>query len=149
MPDVGVISDKISMKIYRYLGVVLVSTLWVSNLQATKPCPPSPCMDEHAQFDLKKCRSVSDWIAVGTISHIKHKKEGPPTNKDFAEFTLDVIKWEKGGENLGKKLRFKVGWCYNQDELPSNTAGLFKFYGTYQLEPINDSLQYYYFEQLK
>jgi hypothetical protein len=116
---------------------------------ATKPCPPSPCVDEYNKFDEAACRAKSDWIAVGTIANVVHKREGQPTNKDFATFTLRVQKWEMGGKNQSDKLTFKVGWCENQQELPADTSGLFRFYGTLKPAPVSGSKQYYYFEALK
>jgi hypothetical protein len=116
---------------------------------ATKPCPPSPCVNESNQFDEAACRAKSDWIAVGTISNVVHKREGQPTNKDFATFTLRVQKWELGGKNQSDKLTFRVGWCENQQELPADTSGLFRFYGTLKPAPVSGSQQYYYFEAVK
>jgi hypothetical protein len=151
----GSISSTIStMSIKRnnlILLLIILSLLMLPRpLLATKPCPPSPCLDKNGKLDDEKCRVVSEWIAVGTITKIKHDRKGYPLNKDFAEFTLNVIQWEKGDcKKLGKKLRFKVGWCQNQFELPKETGGLFRFYGTYQTEPIYNGLQYYYFERIK
>ena len=116
---------------------------------ATKPCAPSPCLDENHRFDEVACRAASDWIAIGEISNIVHKHEGPPTNKDFARFELRVRKWEKGEKNRRNKLYFQVGWCENQQELPADISGLFRFYGPDQPAPIAGGAQYFYFEPLK
>ena len=129
--------------------VTVVLVLWLVNSSyATKPCSPSPCMNEKYQINEALCREKSDWIAIGTLSNIVHDLQGMPTNKDFAKFTLIVKEWEKGGNGQGE-LKFKVGWCENQQELPKDTSGLFRFYGTYELAPVSQGMQYYYFEALK
>ena len=133
------------------IGSLVIGCLfWFSDLcNATKPCPPSPCVNEYNHFDEALCRAKSDWVAVGTISNVVHKREGQPTNRDFATFTLRVQKWEMGGKNQSDRLNFQVGWCENQQELPTDTSGLFRFCGTLQPAPVSGSKQYYYFEASK
>ena len=131
-------------------SLVIGCLLGVADLcHATKPCPPSPCVNENNQFNEAACREKSDWVAVGTISNVVHQREGQPTNKDFAKFTLQVKKWEMGGNNQSDILNFQVGWCENQQELPTDTSGLFRFYGTLKPGPVSGSAQYYYFEALR
>lgn len=131
------------------VGVTFCVSTWTLFAHATKPCAPSPCLNNDLQFDEVTCRDKSDWIAVGTISAVRHYRESEPTNKDFAKFTLRVKEWEKGGEGMSRRLRFQVGWCENQQELPVDTSGLFRFYGAFTPTPVSNGLQYYYFETLK
>ncbi len=49
---------------------------------------------------------------------------------------------------MNHELIFKIGWCENQKELPADTSGRFRFYGTYKSAPVSGSNQYYYFEAL-
>ena len=100
------------------------------DLAATKPCESSPCQAPSGELDRPRCQQLAAWVAVGSISSVVHHREGPPTLKDFAEFTFRVQRWEKSTGQVGQKFRFKVGWCDNRQELPKDTSGLFRFFGT-------------------
>ena len=78
------------------------------------------------------CNEGSAWIAQGTISNVTHHYEGQPTNKDFAEFTFTVRRWEKKSIGAPEEMRFTVGWCVNQQELPPRTNGVFRMFGIVQ-----------------
>jgi len=118
----------------------------VGSLLATKPCPPSPCDAPSGEFDRTTCEQLAAWVAVGTISRVAHHPEGPPTLKDFAEFTFRVERWEKGTGKMGHEFRFKVGWCDNQQQLPKDTSGLFRFFGT--TSSSENLPRYLFFERL-
>ncbi len=97
---------------------------------ATKPCPPPPCAPE-GKFDSTLCREKAQWIVVGKIEKVVHHHEPPPVTKDFAEFTVRTVKWEKGEPKTKlETLVFQVGWCNNQMEPPDGAEGkTFRFYG--------------------
>jgi hypothetical protein len=109
-------------------GVVAVLATAGPSL-ATKPCIPGPCEAPGGGTDLKRCQSVADWVAVGTITKVVRHEQGPPLNKDFAEFTFTVNTWEKGAGKPLQEIRFQVGWCENTRPLPRDTSGLFRFFG--------------------
>ncbi len=71
-------------------------------------------------------------MAVGDVSSVVHHPAGPPLSKDFAEFTFTVRRWEKveRKRKAGQTYRFTVGWCENQQELPRETTGPFRVFGT-------------------
>jgi hypothetical protein len=62
-------------------------------------------------------------VAVGRISKVVHHPAGYPLLKDFAQFTFTVERWEKGDRTTRRELRFKVGWCENQQEPPTDKSG--------------------------
>jgi hypothetical protein len=115
-------------------------------LFATKPCQSSPCQAPSGELDRPKCEQVAKWIAVGVISRVEHHREGPPLLKDFARFTFRVQRWEKGTGKVGQEFRFKVGWCDNQQELPKDTSGLFRFFGA--ASSADGEPRYFFFERL-
>jgi hypothetical protein len=136
---------KIRISIIAMVMVVLAFLAAVT-VHATKPCPPLPFFDEKGNFDRDKCAERSNWIAVGTITNVVHHPEGMPLNKDFAEFTFVIAKWEKGEVKDPKKIQFRVGWCNNRQEVPADISGMFRFYG----EALNEkaaNAQYLYFER--
>ncbi len=98
-------------------------------IRATKPCPPSPCPEPSGALARSRCSEAAEWIAVGVVSRVVHHREGPPLSKDFAEFTFTVKRWEKGAGKTGQKIRFQVGWCDNQQELPNDTSVPFRIFG--------------------
>jgi len=100
-----------------------------SALLPTEPCPSSPCQEPSGALTRSRCNEAAEWIAVGDISEVVHHKQGPPLSKDFAEFTFTVKRWEKGTGKTGRKLRFHVGWCDNQQELPKDTSSPFRVFG--------------------
>jgi hypothetical protein len=116
---------------------------------ATKPCPTPKCYNENLNFNLEECRKIADWIAVGNITDVENSEQGYPLNKNFASFTLQVSRWEKGGGEKIAQIKFKVGWCDNWQELPTDTSGLFRFYGeSISDDGQNDSNHYYYFQKI-
>jgi len=91
---------------------------------ATKPCQSEPCGDEGVG-----CKEKASWIAVGRIEALKHNRQGPPLSKDFASFTLVVVRWEKElGKDRPERIQFSVRWCENRQG-PSGDKGLFRVYG--------------------
>lgn len=111
-------------------GFVLAGSLvWTPSILGTKPCPPSPCEKASGQFDRAACEAAAAWIAQGTITKVVHHREGPPLAKDFAEFTFRIERWEKKADGVDPRLRFKVGWCDNRQELPARTDGSFRVFG--------------------
>lgn len=134
------------LSVLRVCGVVLLVTAAPDPVLATKPCLPGPCDAPGGGTDIKKCESVADWVAVGTISKVVRHEQGPPLLKDFAEFTFTVKAWEKGQGKVGQEIRFQVGWCENTRPLPKDTSGLFRFFGkTLPAEPTLPN-QYIHFE---
>jgi hypothetical protein len=91
--------------------------------------PAPPCETTGGTVDRAKCQRLADWIATGTITNVVHHEQGYPLLKDFAEFTLTVQTWEKGGGKVGRELRFQVGWCENSQPLPKDTSGSFRVFG--------------------
>ncbi len=134
-----------AMKKYVWCALGLVLLLFPGDAFATKECPPRPCM-EQGKFDRKICEEQADWIVLGRIVDVEHDRQGPPLGKDFAGFKLVVDKCEKGCPQP-PEFSFKVGWCYNQQELPGNPVGLFRFYGLKAKEPLHGGSQYMYFER--
>lgn len=123
--------------------------LGAATAHATKPCNQPPCWiaAEDAVQSREQCRAVADWVAVGTISEVERHPMGHPVNKDFARFTFNVVRWEHG--NAGRNvMHFTVGWCHNRRELPPNTAGEFRFYGSDARDPYTSGPTYYDFEPL-
>lgn len=121
------------------------SFLGAAPAYATKPCPPSPCETSTGQLDRTKCEASADWIAQGTITNVVHHPAGPPLNKDFAEFTFRIEKWEKKMDSVGPEVQFKVGWCDNRQELPTRTKlGSFRVYGL-RPDPASSSASRYIF----
>jgi len=100
-----------------------------NEIRATKPCPPSPCLDSSGKLDRAKCEDSATWVAVGTISNVVHRPAGSLLLKDFAEFTFKVRSWEKGAGKAGQELRFKVGWCENREEPPADPTALIRVFG--------------------
>jgi hypothetical protein len=115
----------------RYLpaAVVFSSVLLSGSAAATKLCPPDPCRSPSGSLDAGKCRDLAAWIAVGEIVDVVHHEQGPPLQKDFAEFTLRISTWEKRADSQPAELRFRVGWCDNAQEVPRDHAGTFRFFG--------------------
>ena len=132
------------------LLIIAVST-FPGSVCATKPCPPSPCVDRSNAFIGEECGKISDWVAVGRIIKVKRGKVEPPTNKDFAYFELKVTRWEKGAPKPAPaRIRFRVGWCVNQSELPRDTKGEFRFWGTFLPDPTYEGgWQYHHFERIE
>lgn len=98
--------------------VVLVATAAF----ATKPCPPPACVGT-------ACGEVAVWIADGRIEDIVHDRQPPPLFKDFAKFTFRPEKWARGAPGP-ETMAFRIRWCQNQRELPADTSGTFRFYGS-------------------
>ena len=115
---------------------------------ATKPCPPAPCDGPTGKFDRSSCEALADWVAEGIITKVVHHREGPPLAKDFAEFTFSVRRWEKKARGVGAELRFKVGWCENQQELPADTSGTFRFFGKATASQLSRGSVYLHFERV-
>jgi hypothetical protein len=92
-------------------------------VNATKPCEPSPCQQASGELDRTACEGAATWVAVGRISKVVHHPAGYPLLKDFAQFTFTVERWEKGDGKTRRELRFKVGWCENQQEPPGDKSG--------------------------
>ena len=116
--------------------------------RATKPCPAAPCADATGSFDRHVCEKKADWIAEGMITKVRHHREGAPLNKDFAEFTFVVQRWEKKHQGTASKFRFKVGWCENGQELPSATTGLFRVFGLAPVPGSSTEPRYLYIEHV-
>jgi hypothetical protein len=116
-------------RLYKCLGLALMLGLHCALVHATKPCPPPPCTRSTGQFDAAGCATRADWVAVGELVDVVRHPTGAPLNKDFAEFTLRVIAWEKAGQRTPAQIRFRIGWCENGQDLPSVTRGRFRFYG--------------------
>ena len=93
-------------------------------------------------------RGLADWVAVGAITKVVHHREGPPLAKDFAEFTFSVRRWEKKANGVGAELRFKVGWCENQQELPADASGTFRFFGKTAASQLSGGSVYLHFERV-
>lgn len=108
------------------IGICLVQA---SAIRATKPCPTSPCQEESGALARSRCSEAAEWVAVGVVSGVIRHREGSPLSKDFAEFTFTVKRWEKGASKAGRKIRFQVGWCDNQQELPRDTSTPFRVFG--------------------
>ncbi len=98
---------------------------------ATKPCPELACAPG-GKFDAATCRDKASYIVVGKIAKVAHRREPPPLTKDFAEFTVEVVRWEKGEPKAkAGTLVFQVGWCNNRLEPPAGAEGkAFRFFGT-------------------
>lgn len=114
------------------VAVAIVLTIALARVPAahsTKPCPPSPCENAAGRFNRAKCESNADWIALGTVTGVAHRREGHPTGKDFAEFTFTPRVWEKKAKDASRIFRFTVGWCDNRQELPARTTGMFRVFG--------------------
>ncbi|HKA88135.1 MAG TPA: hypothetical protein VKE22_10730 [Haliangiales bacterium] len=110
------------------LGSVLALA---SPASATKPCPELACAPG-GKFDAATCQAKSSYIVVGRMQKVAHHREPPPTAKDFAEITVQVVRWEKGEpKTKPATLVFQVGWCNNRQEPPDGAEGkTFRFYGT-------------------
>ncbi len=137
------------MKIKRLVFLLLPSLL-CSTAFATKMCPPEPpCFDPDHKFNSDKCTQTSDWVAVGKIEDVIDDKIGDPLNKNFAKFKFKVIRWEKAPseDSEEKIIEFKIGWCENWQELPSDTSGLFRFYGQNKSKQYKDRI-FFYFEKI-
>ena len=109
---------------------------------ATKACPLSPCLIE-GKFEHERCKAIASWIATGNIQNVKRNVKGKPLNKDFSSFVFKIKKVEKGILKNIDFIKFKVGWCYNQKEVPSNYDGTFRFYG--KSNPTSENGKYFYF----
>ena len=110
------------------LSLLVFAILVSFQAYATKPCPPLLC-DFDGNFDAEKCAEKSEWVAIGSISHVVNDHADKPLNKNFATFDLLVDSWRKNPNNYPKRLSFKTGWCTNSQELPKNYKGQFVFYG--------------------
>jgi hypothetical protein len=115
---------------------------------ATKPCPPSPCFDSTGKANQARCFEAASWVAVGRIIEVQHHPEGSPLNKDFATFVFLIDHWEKGEQRAVQRICFKVGWCDNAQEVPEDTSGFFRFYGTGTPGATADAPKYLYFERV-
>jgi hypothetical protein len=103
-------------------GVLLAGTA-----NATKPCPAPPCEPDDAAC----WERHASWVAVGTITDVRRRPQGMPLMKDLADFVLRVKDWEKThGERRPMQLAMRVGWCDSPKQLPVDTVGTFRFYGT-------------------
>jgi hypothetical protein len=110
----------------RFIAALGIAAVFIpgATINATKPCEPSPCQaSSSGELDRNACESAAAWVAVGKISKVVHYPAGYPLLKDFAQFTFTVERWEKGGATMSRELRFKVGWCENQQEPPSDKSG--------------------------
>lgn len=100
--------------------------LFTFNASATKPCPMPPC----SETDTVCWEQQATWIAVGTISDVRHHPMGMPLMKDFASYVLGVKSWEKTQDQRQPQLlSMQVGWCDSGKELPRDLSGTFRFYG--------------------
>lgn len=115
---------------------------------ATKPCPLSPCENSSGQFERARCQAQAGWIAQGTIADVVHHREGPPTGKDFAQFTFTAIHWEKELKSSRQIFHFTVGWCDNRHQLPRVTSGLFRVFGVASKADASGSDHYLYLEPI-
>ena len=109
----------------RFIAALGIAAACISGgaANATKPCEPSPCQQSSGELDRTACEGAAAWVAVGRISKVIHHPAGYPLLKDFAQFTFTVERWEKGDGTTSRELRFKVGWCENQQEPPTATSG--------------------------
>ncbi len=108
-------------------GVGFAVLLLAGTAHSTKPCPPPPCASEDAACWERE----ASWIAVGTVTDVERRPYGKPLMKDFADFVLRVKDWEKGpSDRQAKQLLMQVGWCNSPKQLPADTVGTFRFYGT-------------------
>jgi hypothetical protein len=105
------------------VGTATLLTLAARPVEATKPCPPSPCRSPSGELVRPACEEAAIWVAVGVISRVVHHPQGPPLSKDFAEFTFTTERWEKGDGKAGQAFRFKVGWCDNQEPPRGTSTG--------------------------
>ena len=101
--------------------------LWPLVAHATKPCPASPCFNSSGEFIEKQCFEAAEWVAVGNVGNVVQRQEGKPLNKNFANFSLEVERWEKG--NLSTKvLQLNIGWC--DPDFPKGENSRFRIYGS-------------------
>lgn len=113
--------------------MVIVGLLLVAATSgATKPCPESVCYPR-TTFDKPACERAATWIAVGRIVKVVDHPMGEPLFKNFAEFTVEIDRWEKGKPaSPPKRIAFRVGWCKNGRTLPEDPKELkapMRFYG--------------------
>jgi hypothetical protein len=132
-------------RIARFALIVVTIASVSLALFATKPCPPEPCRPKGGEIDEEQCTAAATWVASGAIEKVEHHRAGHPMNKDFAEFTFVPDSWHKGEQPV-KSIRFRVGWCDNRRELPSDTSSRFRFFGKEKLDEKNP--QYLDFEQV-
>jgi hypothetical protein len=113
------------MNTHRFIAAVGLAVMFIpcAAVNATKPCEISPCQASSGEFDRKACEAAAAWVAVGRISKVVHHPAGPPLLKDFAQFTFTVERWDKSDGKTSRELRFKVGWCDNQQEPPGDKSG--------------------------
>ena len=103
----------------RFIAALGLAAVFIPGaaVNATKPCEASPCMTSSGAFDRKACEEAAAWVAVGKIAKVVHHPAGYPLLKDFAQFTFTVERWDKSDGKTSRELRFKVGWCDNQQSL--------------------------------
>jgi hypothetical protein len=131
----------------RHRTLALLLALLALPLNATKPCPPSPCLSyPGGRFDYDKCQNASDWVALGRIKNLVHHPAGYPLLKDFATFTFVVDRWLRGGDRKIREIPFTVGWCKNTQEMTGD-YGYFTFWGKNQPKVANAEWEYVYFER--
>jgi len=113
------------MHTHRFIAALGLAAVFIpgADVNATKPCEASPCQASSGALDRKACEAAAAWVAVGKISKVVHHPSGYPLLKDFAQFTFTVARWEKGDGKMSRELRFKVGWCENQQEPPVDKSG--------------------------
>lgn len=117
----------------RVAWIVIVCSLGIAAPSgATKPCPESVCYPQ-TTFDRPACERAAAWIAVGRIVKVVDHPTGEPTFKNFAEFTVEIDRWEKGKPaSAPKRVQFRVGWCKNGRTLPEHPKDRqapMRFYG--------------------
>ena len=131
----------------RQLALLLLLVLLALPLNATKPCPSSPCFDQPSgQFNARKCDAASDWQAVGHIKNLVHHPQGQPLMKDFATFTFVVEQWVRGRDPKVKEIPFTVGWCKNAEKMKSD-HGSFMFWGKNKPKVENAEWEYLHFDR--
>jgi hypothetical protein len=108
--------------------LVTVAVLgWALTATATKPCPEDPCYTP-GEFHAGACRALAKWIVVARLTAIRHQPQPAPVLKDFAEFEVQIEKWEKGQSTV-EKLQFRVGWCDNSLPPPKQIGARMRIYG--------------------
>ncbi len=114
--------------------------------QATKPCPESVCYPM-TRFDEPACTAAAAWIFTGKIIKVVDHPTGEPTFKNFAEFTVQIDRWEKHPpKDPPRTITFRVGWCKNGRVLPDKRTGRFRFWGAGEVSAREP--EYLWFEPL-
>ena len=132
------------------IGLIFGVFVSVPSAFATKTCPPHPC-GIGDDFDRARCIEASDWVGVGTIKVLVRGKKKKPLNKSFSTFEFYPEAIEKGAlsqASSSKAIRYRVGWCHNQREVPKSVEGKFRFYGL-NTKTLDGENQYIHFEKIE